>query len=175
MKLNLGGRDVPGNKRWDIPGDGTPAATAIAWAITVCLVLFVIWWLWLHVIAPQVTRDPNLTTRANMKILGLDVMMYAQDHGGRFPDMSNVSAFQRDVMPYNKASDDFVSAATNRPVVPNASLSDKSTTDYPDTTIEIYEDAPTSDGKRVVTFVDGSTERIDNATWDRLSRASGIP
>jgi hypothetical protein len=127
--------------------------------------------------SPVETRDYNLNTLSNMKQIRLGIVMYENDHGDRFPNMSDVTILRQTLFKYIPCGVNiFEISRLHQPLGVNTSLSglDASRIKNPEKTIEVYEVTPDRDGKRCVLFVSGDTDRIDSSAWDSLKVISDI-
>lgn len=78
--------------------------------------------------------------------------------------------------PYTRIIEIFLQPETHRPYLPNYKISRKDVAQItsPYSTILFYEDAPSSDGKRAVAYLDGHVARIEEDEFQRQREAQGI-
>jgi prepilin-type processing-associated H-X9-DG protein len=124
----------------------------------------------------------NALSVSNLKMIGIALMMYADDYNNILPDLSDAQNMKKAVAAYvstdkSKTEKHFVHPRTGKPYQPNSSLSYKELKG-PNASADIavvYEDALPEDGTRAVLFGDGHVERVDNARWLELKKTSNIP
>ena len=142
-------------------------------------------------LAPDVVAQDDSVS--NLKQIGLALLMYTQDYDEKIPpmvaarnadDIQNVSSnitehttVQSRLLPYVKNAKVFLQPQTHRPYLPNYKISrlglDRIKTP-PYQTFAFYEDAPDSEGKRAVLYLDGHVARIDEEEFQRQRKAQGI-
>jgi hypothetical protein len=110
-------------------------------------------------------------------MLGLAVLMYAQDYNDTLPPMKDAITVQTALFPYVKNTMLFAHPSTHEPYLPNPALSGKriSQIRHPSQMVVLYEPSPEADGTRGVLFLDGRARRIPEAAWPRLKQTSKIP
>lgn len=114
---------------------------------------------------------------ANLKQLGLAVMMYSQDYDETLPPLTDAAAAKKAIMPYVKNDKVFVSPDTKQPFRFNAALSKHklAAIKEPASMVLAYEAQPNKEQMRAVVFLDGHAKRVPESDWPRLKRASKIP
>lgn len=120
---------------------------------------------------------PTNPSQYHLKQIGMAVTMYMQDYDETLPPMKDATKFAKAINVYVRNMAVFYNPANARLYVPNLILSGRrlATIPEPASFVMIYEDSPTADGTRGVVFVDGHTQRVSEAEWQRLKRASKIP
>lgn len=137
-----------------------------------------------------VAQDDSVS---NLKQIGLALAMYTQDYDEKIPpmvaarsadDIQNVSSnvteqttVQSRLLPYVKDVKVFLQPQTHRPYLPNYKISGLGLGQIktpPSETFTFYEDAPDSDGKRAVVYLDGHVARIDEEEFQRQRKVQGI-
>lgn len=132
---------------------------------------------------------------SNLKQIGLALFMYTQDYDEKIPpmvaarsadqihedvnsyDINSQTTVQTRLQPYTKSVKLFLQPATNRPYLPNYKISRLALQDIKtpaSQTFMFYEDAPDSDGKRAVLYLDGHVARIDEDDFQQQRQQQGI-
>lgn len=128
--------------------------------------------------AREEARDAAAKSRGlqNLREIGLAVIAYAQDGDKTLPDMKDAATTRKALEPYCKAKDVFTSPDTKELYAPNASLSGKKLADITgrENIVTFYDPKPVNDTRAVV-FLDGHIERVSEAKWPALKKASKIP
>lgn len=121
--------------------------------------------------------DPKDASVSNLKQLGLGLIQYVQDYDEVLPPMKSAAVVKTVLMPYIKSESVFVQPKTNKPYLPNTSLSHRKIASFlnPSTMVTYYEADPQDDGKRAVLFLDGHVTRVEESEWQRLKAASHVP
>ena len=121
-------------------------------------------------------NSANNNSLNNLKQIGLGLMMYADDHDNKLPDLSDAPSLKKALASYLKDEKVFVQPRTGKPYLPNSSLSSK---DQKGTNtaneVVVYEADPAEDGTRAVLFGDAHVERVDETRWLELKKTSNIP
>lgn len=140
---------------------------------------------------PEVVAHAD--SMSNLKQIGLALLMYTQDYDEKIPPMvaarsadeipnfpapsDGVATVQSRLLPYTRNGEIFLQPQTHRPYLPNYKISrlglDQIKTP-PFQTFAFYEDAPDSEGKRAVLYLDGHVARIDEEEFQRQRKAQGI-
>jgi len=128
---------------------------------------------------------------SNLKQIALAVMMYTQDYDEKIPPMvaarsiddiqpggnaTSQTTVQTRLYPYVKSKEIFLQPETHRPYLPNYKISRKDLAQIasPSTAFLFYEDAPSSDGKRAVAYLDAHVARIEEDEFQRQRQEQGI-
>ena len=103
-------------------------------------------------------------------------LAYAQDGDKTLPPMKDMAATRKALEPYGKSKDVFTSPDTKEGYVANASLAGRKLADITgrDKVVAFYDTQPVND-TRAVLFLDGHIERVAEAKWPALKKASQIP
>ncbi len=111
----------------------------------------------------------NIICLSNMKHLGLGILMYSQDYDATLPPLSDVSNFQKVMLPYVKKKEFFLCPASKKPYVLNrkfiASYIPKpyslslASIPTPAKTVIMYDAKPHADKSVCVTYLDGHAKR----------------
>ena len=118
----------------------------------------------------------NVQSMNNLKQVGLGLMMYTEDNGGRLPDLTDSAKMKQVLVKYISNDRVFVRPKTGEPYLPNPTLSGKPLKDLKaGEIVVVYEATPADDETRAVLFLDGHVERIVDARWQELKKSSGIP
>jgi hypothetical protein len=123
----------------------------------------------------------NRLSMSNLRVIGLGVMMYADDWDSKLPNLSDAQSLKKAVAgniatDKSKAEIYFVHPKTGIPYQPNSSLSYKELRELkaPSEIAVVYEDAPARDGTRGVLFGDCHVERVNESRWQLLKKTSNI-
>lgn len=107
---------------------------------------------------------------ANVRQLAAAVIMYIQDHKSLLPALDDADKLKADLLPYAGNEKIFLKPADAEPYQGNPMLAGKNTADYktPAEIVMLFEVTPDADGKRVVAFLDGHVDVVDEHGWSAL-------
>jgi prepilin-type processing-associated H-X9-DG protein len=117
----------------------------------------------------------NQNSLNNLKQIGLVLAMYADDHKGKLPDLSDPQSMKKALTKYISDEKIFVYPKTGEPYLPNSSLSGQEWQGTNIDNVVVYEAKPADNGTRAVLFCDGHCERVTEARWLELKKSSNIP
>jgi len=124
-------------------------------------------------------REKAATARGlgHLHQIGLGLLAYAAEGDKSLPPLKDVAATKKALLPYcgNKEAV-FNVPGTNQPYLPNPSLAGRKLAEIanPAEIIVFYEAQP-AQPTRAVLYLDGHTERVNEANWPALKKASSIP
>ncbi len=106
---------------------------------------------------------------ANMRQLATAVIMYLQDHNMQLPALDDAEKLKKDLLPYVGNEKIFLTPA-GESFQGNPMLAGKHAGDYKNSSevILLFEVTPDADGKRVVAFLDGHLDVVDENGWATL-------
>ena len=121
-------------------------------------------------------KNVNLNSVNNLKQIGLGLAMYADDHNGKLPDLSDPQSMKKAITRYIANEKVFLHPKTGKPYQPNPSFSGKEWqgTNTVDNVLA-YEAEPGDDGTRAALFGDGHVARVNETRWQELKKTSNIP
>ena len=117
-------------------------------------------------------RQPNCLYR-----LRLGLLRYAQHHRGALPPMQNAAIVQRALMPYVNHVRPFYNITTGRPLIPNASLSNRNYRSITNggSLIAFYDPQPPEGYPEVYyVTVSGHVDHVSLSRWLVTRRALGV-
>jgi len=107
---------------------------------------------------------------ANMRQLATAVIMYLQDHKMLLPALDDPDKLKANLFPYVGNAKIFLQPTGGEPYQGNPMLAGKNAGEYknPAEVIILFEVTPNADGKRVVAFLDGHVDVVDELGWNAL-------
>jgi len=113
---------------------------------------------------------------SNLKQLALALLMWAEDHNEKLPDMPTAEKIKATLLPYAKDEDIFASPFNGKPYKYNNSLAGKGVgqPEIPWQTVTFYEDSPDSYELRGVAYLDGHAKRVKESDWHNIQQQSGM-
>jgi len=124
-----------------------------------------------------ITFHPPATINERLTILSHALKMYIGDYSDQLPPMHSHTQFERAIGPYVVHRVICYEPETGLPFGLNPSLSHRklSTIRNPSETVVFYQPKPNPNTKkRWVVLLDGRIIQVDERTWQRLSKRSGI-
>lgn len=124
----------------------------------------------------RVEYDYQRYSLDRLKVLGLALHQYLEDHNDSFPDLRNSTLLVESLSPYINNNKYFTEPKTKQLYLPNSNLSHTkiSYITNPSQIIAIYEPEQAPDGSRAVTFSNGTAKRLSKEEWQRLKVVSKI-
>lgn len=112
----------------------------------------------------------------HLRQLGVALLSYAGERRV-LPVLKDAETAREELVLYLRNKEAFAHPVTQKPYLPNPSLSGKKLTDIdkPERTVVFYEPSAAGDNTRGVLYLDGRAERIAETQWKKLKEASGIP
>lgn len=112
----------------------------------------------------------------NLRQIGVALMAYVGERRV-LPALTDAKSAKEELVLYVRNKDVFNQPGTQKPYLPNASLSGKKITDFDrsDKVVSFYEAAPGADGTRGCLFLDGHAERVTGAQWQKFKEISQLP
>ncbi len=107
---------------------------------------------------------------ANMRQLACTVLMYLQDHQLLLPALDDADKMKADLLPYAGNEKIFLQPSGGEPYQGNPALAGKNAGEYknPAEVVMLFEVTPDADGKRVLAFLDGHVDVVDEHGWAAL-------
>lgn len=114
-------------------------------------------------------------TMSTAKQIGTAINLYLGDNDDLFPFVQGTSEMMQATRPYLPGGQEWKTADGKR-LLFNMALSGVSLKDIPMplTTTVVYQDVPSSDGKRVVVYVDGHAARLPESEWTSVKVSLGL-
>jgi hypothetical protein len=115
----------------------------------------------------QIVKVEDREADENLKMIGLGIIQFTQDHDENFPPMSDVPTLQNALKPYISNDQTFVNPVTSQPFTPNSKCSNitLSSIASPSDLVIMYDEVPESNGSRWVLYADGHTHKRTAEYW----------
>ncbi len=119
----------------------------------------------------------NLQVESNLQDLGNALRSYADENGGKLPDMSSIETVKVALQDFVYDESVFYHPGTLEFYQVNASLSTKNLNDLDNAmeTVAFYEANSAADGTVGVVYADGFYQRIQPEDWEKVKQASKLP
>ncbi len=131
---------------------------------------------------PGAENDARLKALRNQSIqqlrqLAMALQMYVPDHNRRYPKLTDAASLKAAIIAYLGGAEHMFVSPNGKPYLPNPWLSERREAEVPkpSETVTVYESTAWPDGRRGVGFADGHASMVDEATWQELKQAAGIP
>lgn len=115
----------------------------------------------------HIIKAEDLQAQDHLKMIGLGIIQFTQDHDEVFPPMSDSSTLKDALKPYISNEQTFINPVTTRPFVPNPKCSGITLDSIADPArlVEMYDEVSEPDGSRWVLLSDGHIRRKTTAEW----------
>lgn len=152
--------------RYHLRAVGTVVSRSTAFLAAAAVSLFVV---------PDWTEATSFQKPINdLKMIGLCLAQYANDHGELLPPMTNAESVRKALAEYAGNDKIFYHPTSGEPYQPNPKMTGRRWQDDAEAVL-FFEASANSDGGRAVLFNDGHAEYISAERWKELCRQQGIP